>query len=261
MVAREHVHVTVYAKRVVVRTERVVPRATRKSQHPRRNRVRHDSTGETSAAAVIDAHHVAIGDATPYSVGGIDRDCFTACDLAPLAHGPRVHLAMQAIPRLARDEMERINAADVAPSHSFGSSQLDAADNHHSESCDEFGIKLYAPRCRGEPMAFRIGAEIREQHVFLGVLRNRNPPSCQKRSNSGMAAGCAHLLMPSIVYVAKPAHLISAFGIGGIAAEAARELAENSKIAARITHRIDRALHGDDEIIARIHNDWGRARN
>src|SRR5438132_67530 len=82
VVAREHVGVAMYANRIVVRTERVVPRTARKAQHPEGYRVRHHSTGETSAATIIDAHHIAIGDVTPHCIHWIDRDRFTSGDLA-----------------------------------------------------------------------------------------------------------------------------------------------------------------------------------
>ena len=67
--------------------------------------------------------------------------------------------------------------------------KLDAADNLVARIPAMSRNKaLCAPMVRGEPMAFRIGAEIREQHVFLGVLRDLEPAFLPKRSNSGMAA-------------------------------------------------------------------------
>ena len=51
--------------------------------------------------------------------------------------------------------------------------------------------------------------------------------------------------------MAQPAHLVAALGIVGLAAEPARQLAENRVIVARLADRLDRLLHRDDETVAR----------
>ena len=68
----------------------------------------HNRAGEAGTAAVVDAHHVAVGNAARLGVDGIDRDRFAAGDLARGADRPRIHLAVQAMARLARDQMKRI---------------------------------------------------------------------------------------------------------------------------------------------------------
>ena len=90
------------------RLGRIVPGPAGETEHAWAHCVCEHRAGEAGAAGVINAHHVALGDSSPLCILGIDRDRFAAGDLARSADRPRVHLAVQAIARLARDQMKRI---------------------------------------------------------------------------------------------------------------------------------------------------------
>ena len=78
------------------------------------DRVADDRAGEARAARIVDAHHVAVADAARLGVRRIDRDRLAARDLAAGADRAAIHLAVQAVARLARDEMQRIGLGVLA---------------------------------------------------------------------------------------------------------------------------------------------------
>ena len=151
---------------------------------PGADRVADDGAGEARAARVVHAHHVAVGDAARFRVGRIDRDRLAARDLAAGADRAAIHLAVQPVARLARDEMQRIGlgvlAAEPFP-------RLDPGRMRRAvvvaEARDLLRIELDPAGRRAQLVLVRIGAEIAEHHVFLGGGGNfqiaRAPRTCR----------------------------------------------------------------------------------
>src|ERR1051325_4386333 len=97
-----------------------------------------------------------------------------------------------------------------------------------------------------------IGAEIAEQHVFLGALRDFQPaigPEAIEVRDRGLVG--AHALAPALVALAQPSGLAAALVEGLGAAEPAREIGEDRKIAARLADWFDRLLHRHHVAVAR----------
>src|SRR5262249_54611473 len=151
--AGQHIGIAVRAQRAVVRRRRVVPGAARQAHHAGADRVGQLRAGEAGAARVVDADQVAILYAARPRVVGVDRDGLAARDLAHGADGAGVHLAVQAVARLAGDEVQRI-ACSRGAAEPFG--RLDPARMRRAvvvaEAGDALRVELDAAGRRRQPV-------------------------------------------------------------------------------------------------------------
>ncbi len=108
------------------------------------------------------------------------------------------------------------------------------------------------PGRRLQRMAFRIAAKILEQHEV--ALRRRQlgeafRPELLEAGEGNALGGRARARL--IVDPLAPGHLVAPFGEGGLVAEAPRERAENVEVVPRLADRVDGAMHGENERVAR----------
>src|SRR5262249_60151807 len=92
----------------VGRVERVIPGAGRELDHAPSHAVGHHSPGQTTAAVVEHAYHVAVADVPGFGVGGVKSDRLAPAHLGRLAEGADVELAGQAGRRVVRGPMGRV---------------------------------------------------------------------------------------------------------------------------------------------------------
>src|SRR6185437_10315377 len=166
----------------------------------------------------------------------MQRDRLAAADLAARRDRAGIHLAVQAKARLARNQVQRI-AASGARAEPFR--RLDPARVRRTivvtEARDLLRIKLDAAGRRRQLVALRIGAEAREQHVLVGARRNfKNAVLPEAVEVGDRCRIAAYAVAPAVVEVAQPTHRVAAGGVGFLATEPAREIAEDRKIVARL---------------------------
>ena len=164
-------------------------RRRKTAEHAGRHRVRQHHAGETRAARIIDAHDIALGDAAPPGVVGIDRDRLAPRDLARALTGPGPSgCAGDSAAGWRRDAADRSLPCRAEPFRRLDPGRMRRAIVI-AEAGDLLGIKLDAARWRGELVGFpgRRGNP-RTSRILRRAAEFPNQPSCQKRSKSGMAA-------------------------------------------------------------------------
>ena len=208
-----------------------------------------DRAGETGAAIVEYAHDVAVADVAAGRVGRADADRLASGDFLPARYRPGIHLAVQAARGLVGHEMHgpalRRGAAEPLRRRDPGGMRRTVgmlkARNGVGDDLDASGRSF-------QRMALGIAAEIIEQDIVALGRRQLDKPfrpellESGQRHPLGRGAG-AHLIIDPLA----PGHLVAAFGVRVLIAEALRQSAENVEIIAGLADRSDGAMHGENE--------------
>jgi hypothetical protein len=105
MIAGQHVGVAMGAGRSLRIVGRIVPGAAGEPDHTPPHRLGHDNAGKAGSSIIEDAHDITVRNAAGVGILRVDRQRLAPGDLAPGAHRPRIHLAVQFVARLARHEV------------------------------------------------------------------------------------------------------------------------------------------------------------
>ena len=154
------------------------------------------------------------GAAALLAKGARKLERFSPGSLALRADQPGIHLAVQFVPRLARNEMQR---KPLRRSSAQPFSRLDPGWMRRAiviaEPGDLVGIELDAAGGRAQLVPLGIGAKIPKQDVFVGSRRYLDPalfPECVKLGDQVALRALAE----SVVEVTQPRRLVAALGEG-----------------------------------------------
>ncbi|MNV27189.1 hypothetical protein D3C71_1183290 [compost metagenome] len=232
---------------------RIRPRAGSHHNHAGHQPAVQFHTGQAGAPPVEHADPVAVPDLSRGGVSRVHGDGFASPDLARTRQGRGIQLAVQAVARLIRQQVQRplvrhVGAQPFRRRQPRGVSRAIgvAKASHHLRM--EFDLA----RGRTQGMRRRIPPEGFEQHILRIGWRQLGmaalPEFVERRQrHAPLGAAAAH----AFVYVAAPAHLVAPGGERLMKARAPRQLGKDIEVVAGLALRGHRPMHGEYIGIAR----------
>src|SRR5258706_1742441 len=212
-VGGEHVGVAVTAEARDGRV-RVVPGAGGKLGDPRAHRLIDGQAGQAGTPVVEDPHEVAVVQAAGCRVAGIQPHRLTPGDLDGLAVRADIQLAVEPGPRLVGDQLqtEAPGGGGAEPFVRFEPDRM-ARAVRGPEAVDGCREDFDLPGRRGERVALRVGAEVRERHLRLAGHRQFEAVACPELVKTRYRPAALNQVAPPLfIQAAQPVHRGAARG-------------------------------------------------